>query len=147
MTEQEKLQQRRQFFAEIFPAITQGAGTGVLPNTCPCCGYATLEERCSWEICSICFWEDDGQDESEADQVWGGPNGDYSLTQARLETADLLAALQGDSHAKNVAKSLAGLELRRLQMMIDAYPATDKLSIRQQLEATAAAFDMMRGSV
>ena len=29
--------------------------------TCPCCGYKTLEE-CSpgtFEICPICFWEDD----------------------------------------------------------------------------------------
>ncbi|WP_212972005.1 CPCC family cysteine-rich protein [Bacillus sp. J14TS2] len=30
--------------------------------TCPCCGYKTLEEEPpgSYEICSICFWEDDG---------------------------------------------------------------------------------------
>ncbi|WP_046216663.1 CPCC family cysteine-rich protein [Paenibacillus wulumuqiensis] len=50
---------------------------------CPCCGYPTLEERQSWEICCLCDWEDDGQDDPYADQVWGGPNQDYSLTQAR----------------------------------------------------------------
>jgi hypothetical protein len=28
--------------------------------TCPCCGYRTLSEfPGSYEICSICFWEDD----------------------------------------------------------------------------------------
>lgn len=29
--------------------------------TCPCCGYKTLEDEPpgTFEICSICFWEDD----------------------------------------------------------------------------------------
>lgn len=27
--------------------------------TCPCCGYRTLEEAHGYDICSICFWEDD----------------------------------------------------------------------------------------
>ncbi|WP_404460578.1 CPCC family cysteine-rich protein [Sutcliffiella horikoshii] len=28
---------------------------------CPCCGYRTLEEKPpgTYEICEICFWEDD----------------------------------------------------------------------------------------
>lgn len=50
---------------------------------CPCCGYPTLEEKGSWDICCLCKWEDDGQDDSQADKVWGGPNHDYSLTEAR----------------------------------------------------------------
>lgn len=29
--------------------------------TCPCCGYRTLEEPPgTFDICEICFWEDDG---------------------------------------------------------------------------------------
>lgn len=29
--------------------------------TCPCCGYLTLSEfPGSYDICEICFWEDDG---------------------------------------------------------------------------------------
>lgn len=51
--------------------------------TCPCCGYLTLSERTTWEICPVCFWEDDGQDDPRADEVWGGPNGSLSLSQAR----------------------------------------------------------------
>jgi hypothetical protein len=27
--------------------------------TCPCCGYPTIEEYGGWEICGVCFWEDD----------------------------------------------------------------------------------------
>lgn len=28
-------------------------------ETCFVCGYKTLEERCDWEICPVCGWEDD----------------------------------------------------------------------------------------
>ena len=51
---------------------------------CPCCGYPTLEERMCYEICGLCDWEDDGQDDQDADRINGGPNGDYSLTEARM---------------------------------------------------------------
>lgn len=50
---------------------------------CPCCGYPTLDERGAYDICVLCNWEDDGQDDPYADEVWGGPNADYSLTEAR----------------------------------------------------------------
>jgi hypothetical protein len=54
------------------------------PYACPCCGYITLSERCGWEICPVCFWEDDGQDDHDADEVLpGSPNGGLSLTNAR----------------------------------------------------------------
>lgn len=55
---------------------------------CPCCGYPTLSGRGDYEICLICWWEDDGQDDVDADEVFGGPNGPYSLTQARRNFAD-----------------------------------------------------------
>ncbi|MFC9601971.1 CPCC family cysteine-rich protein [Streptomyces niveus] len=53
------------------------------PHPCPCCGFLTLGERSSFEICPVCFWEDDGQDDHDADRVRGGPNGRLSLTEAR----------------------------------------------------------------
>ena len=51
---------------------------------CPCCGYRTLDSLGAYEICVVCWWEDDGQDNDDADVVRGGPNGDLSLTQARV---------------------------------------------------------------
>jgi hypothetical protein len=51
---------------------------------CPCCGRKSLGERAAWEICRVCWWEDDGQDNIDADEVAGGPNADVSLTAARL---------------------------------------------------------------
>lgn len=50
---------------------------------CPCCGFPTLDERGANEICELCQWEDDGQGDLDADEVWGGPNRDYSVTEAR----------------------------------------------------------------
>ncbi|MCH9654312.1 MAG: hypothetical protein K0U86_18685 [Planctomycetes bacterium] len=50
---------------------------------CPCCYMPTLDERADYDICPICFWEDDGQDSDDADIIRGGPNSNYSLTEAR----------------------------------------------------------------
>lgn len=54
---------------------------------CPCCKYRTLEERGGYEICKVCFWEDDGQDEHDADIVRGGPNHALSLREAQANYA------------------------------------------------------------
>jgi hypothetical protein len=37
-----------------------------------------------WETCSLCSWTDNGQDDDDADQCLGEPNGHLSLAQARL---------------------------------------------------------------
>lgn len=34
-------------------------------EACPCCGYRALPERGTYEICPVCFWEDDGGDDPE----------------------------------------------------------------------------------
>lgn len=38
---------------------------------CPCCDYFTLGERAGYEICPICFWEDDGIDLDDIDEHSG----------------------------------------------------------------------------
>lgn len=52
-------------------------------ESCPCCGRRTIEIRGDFDICKICWWEDDGQDNNSADEVFGGPNYEISLTQGR----------------------------------------------------------------
>ncbi|RVG52478.1 CPCC family cysteine-rich protein [Sinorhizobium meliloti] len=54
---------------------------------CPCCKHRTLSARAEHEVCPVCFWEDDGQEEDEADVVRGGPNGRLSLSAARANYA------------------------------------------------------------
>jgi hypothetical protein len=50
---------------------------------CPCCNFKTLYGRAAFEICPVCYWEDNGQDSHDADIVRGGPNGVLSLKKAR----------------------------------------------------------------
>lgn len=56
----------------------------VVTYRCPCCRSKTLYGRGGFELCPVCHWEDDGQDDEDADTVRGGPNGNISLTQARI---------------------------------------------------------------
>lgn len=58
------------------------------PARCPCCKFPTLNGNAGYEICVICWWEDDGQTERDAADVRGGPNSHYSLSQARQNFAD-----------------------------------------------------------
>ena len=50
---------------------------------CPCCGCNTLTIPGSFEVCPVCYWEDDGQNDENADTVRGGPNSSLSLSEAR----------------------------------------------------------------
>ena len=52
-------------------------------HRCPCCKFRTLRGRGGFEMCPVCWWEDDGQDEHDAEKVRGGPNGTLSLCQAQ----------------------------------------------------------------
>jgi hypothetical protein len=48
-------------------------------HPCPCCDYRTLDARGQYDICNVCFWEDDGT--SELDRP-SGPN-HMTLREAR----------------------------------------------------------------
>lgn len=83
----EEIERRKRWFEQYCKTLDQSSV--VLPpsegvkHRCPCCGCRTLGERGGFDICPVCFWEDDGQDDADADAVRGGPNGALSLTQAR----------------------------------------------------------------
>ena len=51
---------------------------------CPCCGARNLGERGFWEICSVCWWEDDGQDNKDTVVFDERPDGHTGLSRARL---------------------------------------------------------------
>jgi hypothetical protein len=78
------------------------------PYPCPCCGHRTLAARAAFEICPVCYWEDDGQDDDHADEVWGGPNRELSLALARMNYARIGAADPRDlAHVRRPSKEEA----------------------------------------
>ena len=54
-------------------------GTIEQMQVCPCCLYHTLKERCNFDICPLCDWEDNGIEELD---VYSGPN-HMTLRQAK----------------------------------------------------------------
>lgn len=85
LSDDELLQQRRQWFASYTSQRNVFAPETDEPYTCPCCGHPTLDERGGYEICGVCGWEDDGQDDHDSHVVRGGPNGRLSLDAARRQ--------------------------------------------------------------
>jgi hypothetical protein len=84
----EELERRTKWFSRYVEAlenrsVVEPENDGYLYR-CPCCGFRTLKERGGYNICPVCFWEDDGQDDPDAGIVRGGPNGSLSLAQARM---------------------------------------------------------------
>jgi hypothetical protein len=85
LSDEELVRRRTQWFQDYVRRLeTESvvAGPKEGPFRCPCCHHRTLPER-GYDICPVCFWEDDGQDDTDADVIRGGPNGRLSLTEAR----------------------------------------------------------------
>jgi hypothetical protein len=59
-------------------------------ETCPCCGYKTLPEKHLYDICPICFWEDDIVQFEDPD-FEGGAN----IVSLRQAQGILLSMVQG----------------------------------------------------
>jgi hypothetical protein len=59
-------------------------------SPCACCGYRT-----GGGTCPVCFWTEDGSTDQDAKVVKGGPNGELSLEEARLNFA-----IYGASHRR-----------------------------------------------
>ncbi len=63
--------------------IAKIIGETIELESCPCCGYRPIRERGNYEICKVCWWEDDGQDNQDSEQIMGGPNYGISLVMGR----------------------------------------------------------------
>lgn len=67
----------------LYPQASSIDGKAEAGFPCPCCGYNTLASLGDYDICAICWWEDDSQDNHNAHLALGGPNR-VSLLSARL---------------------------------------------------------------
>jgi hypothetical protein len=94
---------------------------------CPCCNFPTLPERGAYHICPLCFWEDDGQDEPYHEEVWGGPNGDYSLSEARNNFSLYLTCYRpGDKKAFETNTAKNHLKKQLIEKYEDLKASNDK---------------------
>lgn len=73
------MQRLRSKFAPRVP------GTGRACFPCACCGSLTVEEPGDYELCPVCFWEDD-PDQKQDSAFESGANG-YSLDFAKSSYA------------------------------------------------------------
>jgi hypothetical protein len=65
----------------------------------PCCALPTLEERAQYDICPVCWWEDDGTDGTSP----FSPNHGVTLEQARANAARHLL-MHGPDDARRFAE-------------------------------------------
>lgn len=113
---------RREWFENYLSHVNQGIVRAPYEGalyTCPCCGYPTLQERGGYEICVLCNWEDDGQDDPCADEIWGGPNGRYSLSEARENFKKNL--IKFDSINPRIGGADSDLEKQAKMSIIEAF--------------------------
>ncbi|HEY5758454.1 MAG TPA: CPCC family cysteine-rich protein [Steroidobacter sp.] len=99
---------------------------------CPCCGYPTLEAGADYEICELCNWEDDGQSDADADAVRGGPNADYSLSEARLNFRQY-RVMYSPQRDTRIGGSDSELERQTKGLLMEAFDALPLAADRNAL--------------
>lgn len=65
-------------------------------EACLCCGYRSIQERGNYEICKVCFWEDDGG--SDPDRV---SSANHMTLRAARESFERIGAV-AESMVKHV---------------------------------------------
>ena len=124
MTEEEA--RRRAWFEAYVERCERGVMRPPAPGVryrCPCCGYLTLSARAAYDICCLCNWEDDGQDDPRANEAWGGANGSYSLAEARRNFANHLIMYDPGRPTTRIGGPDSAIELEAKRAMMAAFNA------------------------
>lgn len=106
---------RRELGARRWPEPRPG-----MLHDCPCCGLPTLQARAAYEICGVCWWEDDGTDGSSP----FSPNHGITLTEARASAARHLL-MHGPEDARRFA-AFGGADPALLALRIAVRDAADR---------------------
>jgi hypothetical protein len=134
---------RRTFFDLHFPVVDGMDAFDDLSNSCPSCGYLTLTRRAGNETCLFCFWEDDGQDNIDANNVLRGPNGNESLTVYREEFFDWVKKLKEQKPGTDELELSIGKELIKLDELMEM-EVIDKQAILDQIALLSECFEENR---
>jgi hypothetical protein len=71
---------------------------------CPCCSYLTLLNPGRYEICAVCWWEDDPAVEWDGPDAHSGPN-HISLNDGRANFARFGASKEKSKHLARAPRS------------------------------------------
>jgi hypothetical protein len=67
---------------------------------CPCCGYMTLDERGMFDICVVCFWEDDDPEEQFGQPALERPEGpNHSISGRHAAISKIMGHLMIDARS------------------------------------------------
>ena len=95
-------------------------------HQCACCDHFTLENRGQYDICPVCFWEDDGLDVDQPD-AHSGPN-QMSLREGR-HNFELVGACEA-RHTVHVLPRPQRTRFRHEARSIAAPPAHPMTTVR-----------------
>lgn len=128
MTNHPNFHSRRAFFegyGEKMLAGRRDLVAGFIGHTCPCCGYPLLNSRGDFEICPLCWWEDDGYD----DDALGRP-GDLDRLSSPNHTTLRQARQNFEEHLKSTPiedRIIPGINdptaLRNSRRIVEAFDA------------------------
>ena len=140
----EEYSNRKQWFLQYCSRTEQGVFKPRIEGVyyeCPCCGYLILNGRGKNEICPLCNWEDDGQDDPHADEVWGGPNYYLSLTAARKNFSKHLISLDPrdkrfEIHNSEIIKEAKRKMMATYDVMCNETDEEKRGSLLKEIEKT-----------
>ena len=89
---------------------------------CPCCDYVTLSQRGHYDICPVCFWEDDGGDIDRAD-AHSGPN-HMTLREGR-DNFERFGACEERFTSRVVSEEDRARLVRRPRVLVDVPDGND----------------------
>lgn len=129
---QSELDRRRALFASAGGPVVLTKRVTIERVPCPCCGYPTLQRRACFEVCCLCIWEDDGEDDDNTHQWGGGPNGEYTLTEARANVVAYGTMYHPDNNTTvtgNDAAEVTALK-QQLRVLFDHLPSLAGIEAR-----------------
>lgn len=119
------IQKRRQVFYEHFPMIQIGKPmhnhphVSTIKNSCPACGFLTLMSRGGYDICPVCFWEDNGADDYNVDEL--NDTNNHTLNERREIVAEQLQEIRSTYYEEDDIRAEVKKQLLKIDAIIDDF--------------------------
>jgi hypothetical protein len=75
----------QQFLTALYKEKFSVIGDEDILEMCPCCHYLTLTNRGNYDVCPLCYWEDDGKSYNELDSYSSVNNSTLRVYRKKFE--------------------------------------------------------------